>query len=206
MNHASKTLRTYWQYRTEYMMDHRKQRYYIAFAPLYIIFIIFAIFVCLFITNRMNHTTVSHVNNPSTVQNRKSVSQLEMDAIKSCGVEFNDIYGWFDALSFDFERREWTDYSPVGHHINSTYITEDIKLGLFKPMMNDSEGNDLVYLYGDKINSIQMPWFLSLMKRSYTIFTVARYNGNDRDTIFISNDKQWIHGFDSANINVAYIS
>eukprot|EP01083_Nonionella_stella_P295558 1004493_1 len=186
------------------MADHRKQRYYITFAPLYVIFIIFAIFVCLFMTNRMNHTTVSHIDNPSNVQARTHVSQLEREALRGCGIELNDIYGWFDALSFDFERREWTDYSSFQNHINSTYITDDIKLGLFKPMMSDSEGNDLVYLYGDKMNSIQMPPFLNLTKRSYSIITVARYNGNDRDTLFISNDKQWIHGFDNADINVAF--
>eukprot|EP01084_Bolivina_argentea_P040879 75456_1 len=46
-----------------------------------------------------------------------------------------------------------------------------------------------------------MPLSLSLDPNNYTIITLARYNGNDRNTIFVSTNSTWIFGFKDDKTN-----
>eukprot|EP01084_Bolivina_argentea_P070316 127831_1 len=49
-----------------------------------------------------------------------------------------------------------------------------------------------------------MPPSLVLHSHNYTIITLARYNGNDRNTIFTSNDNDWVFGFKHMKTNFLY--
>eukprot|EP01084_Bolivina_argentea_P040880 75457_1 len=46
-----------------------------------------------------------------------------------------------------------------------------------------------------------MPLSLSLDPNNYTIITLARYNGNDRNTIFVSTNSTWVFGFKDDKTN-----
>eukprot|EP01083_Nonionella_stella_P217394 780542_1 len=200
INHTPTNISTYFQYLEEFMMDHRTQRYYLTFAPIYVICVLFCAYVCLFVANRMNLGVISHVNSPPNVSMRTNVSPAALHAISSCDIAFDDIYGWFDALSFDFERQEWIDYSLSQNHIDADHIQNKVKLGLFK-----GDDSNSVYLYGDKQTVIKMPSGLTLLHDNYTILTVARYNGNERGTIFVSDyDTRWIFGFENENTHILY--
>eukprot|EP01084_Bolivina_argentea_P207463 353960_1 len=187
-----------YKYRHEYIMNHRKQRYNIVLIPIYIMFIIFCIFVYYSINSRINTSTMSYINPSINIQFRSNVSESELEEIKNCGIDSHDLYGWFDALSFDFAQKRWIDYSPYKNDIDASNIHNKIKLGSFYDNANN------VYIYGSKLDFIQMPSALYLNKTNYTIMTVARYNGNDRDTIFISNDSKWIFGFANNKTNILY--
>eukprot|EP01084_Bolivina_argentea_P309762 535852_1 len=184
----------YYKYRSEYIMNHRKERYNIILIPVYIIFIIFSVFISLIIHNGINTTTISYTNRPITTQFRPNITRSELESIKQCEIDFADIYGYFDALSFDFARINWNDYSIYKNHIKSPFISNKIKLGT-------SDDDNSLYIYGSKFDSIQIPPILNLNKTNYTIITIARYNGNDRDTIFTSNDGEWIFGFKNNTYN-----
>eukprot|EP01083_Nonionella_stella_P107806 312721_1 len=76
LNHSPTKIRAYCQYIDDYMMDHRIQRYYIVFAPIYIIFIIFCAYVCLFISDGMNRNVISYLDNPPNIVMRNSYAVL----------------------------------------------------------------------------------------------------------------------------------
>eukprot|EP01084_Bolivina_argentea_P285535 489678_1 len=163
-----------WKYRSEFILTHRKQRYNIIFTPIYIMFIVFFIFICLSINDRMNSNTISYINDPINAQFRKDATQSELENVKMCDISLHHINGWFDAESFDILNNKWMDYSVYKNDIDSSSIFNEIKLGLFY-----KHNNSKLYVYGSKFDSINMPTSLKLNKNNYTIITVARYNGND---------------------------
>eukprot|EP01084_Bolivina_argentea_P298572 514557_1 len=201
-NTCTSNICLYCKYRKEFITQHRKQRNNVILFPIYAIFITFCYFAGFLISNEINKQT-THTNGitHTNAKFRHYISQSELDIIQNCDIEFDDIYGWFDALSFDFMQTEWIDYSVYKNHINSSYISGNIKLGLLKNKQNET---DNVYIYGSKTDSIKMHPLLGLNKNNYTIITIARYNGNDRNTIFISNDSKWIMGFENNKIDIVY--
>eukprot|EP01083_Nonionella_stella_P026421 72714_1 len=202
-----KDLRLYYKHRAECLMDHRLKRNNIVFAPIYLLFTAFVIGTVLLLYDRTNAKPTPYID-PTLLhtQFRNSISPSELEQIKQCDVPFDNIYGYFDARSFlfgnDDENATWFDYSIFGNHIDASYIShaKDVKLGLF------TDSNASFYIYGDKSSSIDMPPSLDLYQNDYTIISIARYNGNDRDTIFVSkdDDKEWIFGFQNASENIIY--
>eukprot|EP01084_Bolivina_argentea_P300400 517986_1 len=188
-----------WKYRSELAMNHRKQRYNIVLIPIYIIFITFSIFIGLSLNQRMNTNSISYFSQPINYQYRERVSESELESIAVCNLSYVNIYGWFDGESYDIDDKTWFDYSAKKNHINSTYIVNKIKLGEFY-----RNNNSNLYVYGSKFDSVQIPSLLSLNKKNYTIITIARYNGNDRNTIFISNDSKWTFGFQHNNTDILF--
>eukprot|EP01084_Bolivina_argentea_P032330 59809_1 len=145
----------------------------------------------------MNSNNISYINNPLNTQFQQNATESQLQSIKMCNIQFTNITGWYDGESFDIKHQEWFDYSIYKNNINSSNIVNNkIKLGLFYKYNNN------LYIYGNKFDSIQMP--LSLNQNNYTIITVARYNGNDRNTIFVSNNSKWIFGFKNNQNDIIY--
>eukprot|EP01084_Bolivina_argentea_P300401 517987_1 len=186
------------KYRKELIKEHLIKRYNIILFPIFIFFIIFGAVIGASIYHKTNTTTVSYFSNPITAQFRINASQSEIEAIKMCGIYYQDIHGWFDGNSFNARDMKWHDYSSYKNHINASYILNKIKLGLINNYSNR------LYVYGGKYDSINMPSQLKLNKQNYTIVTVARYNGNDNNTIFISHDSEWVFGFENNKYDVVY--
>eukprot|EP01084_Bolivina_argentea_P212473 361171_1 len=131
----------------------------------------FATFITLSIINTIQSGSISY-DSPINVKSGNIT-----DTIASCNIQYHDIYAWFDGSSFDVNKMKWMDYSSFQNNINinSSNIFGKIKRGLFK---------DNLYIYGSTYDYIKMPVSLNLNKTNYTIITIARYNGNDRNTIF----------------------
>eukprot|EP01083_Nonionella_stella_P231826 818362_1 len=195
-------LASYYKHRSECLMNHRLRRNNIMFMPICILFLVFLIVTAQLVHERRNKERTPYINNNKNNYFRTSVSLSELEQIKQCDVPFDNIYGYFDARSFlfgnDSENTTWFDYSRSANHMEAR--DKDVKLGLF------SDWNDSFYIYGDKSVSIDVPSSLDLDKNNYTIISIARYNGNDRDTIFVSktDDKEWIFGFQNASENIIY--
>eukprot|EP01084_Bolivina_argentea_P009844 18375_1 len=185
------------KFRNKYIMDHRKQRYNMIFIPIYIIFGILCLFIFLAINQMINTKNVSYMN-PYVIP-KQNVTESELQSIIGCNIHFEDIFGWFDASSFNFTSGKWKDYSIHSNDINMSYIIGEIKLGL------SGEHNPNLYVYGSKTDSIKMiPSSLHLSKFNYTMITIARYNGNNKDTIFVSDDSKWVFGFENNKTNIMY--
>eukprot|EP01083_Nonionella_stella_P234863 826418_1 len=106
-----------------------------------------------------------------------------VQAMEMCGIHYRDIHGWIDGNSFDINEKIWFNYSSNKNHINSTYLTNQIKLGLFHKRHGDN-----VYIYGHRFDSIQMPSVWYLRSNHDMMIIVARYHGNDGETLFVSKD------------------
>eukprot|EP01084_Bolivina_argentea_P203207 347093_1 len=114
----SNTCCAIFKYRSEYMLNHRKQRYNIMFIPMYIMFIILCIYIGVSIHERIN-ANISYINNPIHMKVRQNVTESEKESLKMCDIQFADINGWFDGQSFDFIGEQWLDYSDNNNNINS---------------------------------------------------------------------------------------
>eukprot|EP01084_Bolivina_argentea_P234426 394675_1 len=186
-NNTSNSICLQYKYRSELLMQYRKRKYIITLIPIYIIFIIYCIFIGLSIKERTNMSNNSYSNNHINTQIRQ---KWEFKSIETCGVLFEDIYGYFDGSSFNMDDMTWFDYSSYKNDIDSNCMVNKIKTGVFRKDINKT--NDNLYIYGSKYDSINIPSSLNLNKNNYTIATIARYNGNDRNTIFESNDSKWV--------------
>eukprot|EP01084_Bolivina_argentea_P036271 67140_1 len=189
----------YFKYRKEFLMDHRRQRFNIILVPVYIIFILLCAVIGIAIDDMLHISGKSYKTNPDHVKSYRNVSDTEINEIKMCGIWYDGLLGWFDGNSFNINDRTWNDYSVHENNINSTYILNQIKLGLFERNTLVKDLKETMYIYGAKYDSINMPSVLSLNKNNYTIITIVRYNGNDKNTIFVSDDGKSVFGFKNRN-------
>ena len=70
-------------------------------------------------------------------------------------------------------------------------------------LSTDSENPKNNYIYGDKDTQIFFP--TEILPITYTLFTLAKYNGQTKKTIFgTSNGKQWWSGFRDNNAGIGF--
>eukprot|EP01084_Bolivina_argentea_P290150 498335_1 len=192
----------YYKYRSEYLMNHRRERYNIVLIPLYILFVVFTTFTILAVYDRFN-TDIAYINTIVNYQFQSTFSEMDFQELKQCNIEFESVYGWFDARSLRIDENnnnniKWFDYSLHKNHIYTSNISTNIKLGIF----NHNHSN--FYIYGSKFDSIHMPFALNINKYNYTIIALARYNGNDHGSIFSSSNNELIFGFKNDSSDIIY--
>ena len=96
-------------------------------------------------------------------------------------------YAYYDVSSFN--NNIWSDLS--GNNYNANKIT-----GTITKSSN--------YISGTKDTNITFP--TAVLPKNYTLFTLAKYNGNSSNIIFQGTNSNWFSGFNNNAAGVAYHS
>jgi hypothetical protein len=82
----------------------------------------------------------------------------------------------------------WNDVSGANNH--ATEVIGSLKV------------DDIDFIYGTKDDGVKFPQ--NFKSSGYTLFYVANYNGSTMGRIFDGNPENWLSGFHSGHIGVAY--
>lgn len=96
--------------------------------------------------------------------------------------------GHYIGSSYDVGTREWTDKSGKSNHIKDV-------------IGNVNLSDDLTYIYGSTDVKFTLPD--EVFDRSYTLITVAKYNGENKKRIFTSSEDDWYSGHNDGKSGVA---
>ena len=105
------------------------------------------------------------------------------------------IKAWYTGTSLDKSGLLWRDRSGEGNDIKNDNIKGSLKLGL-----DPVSGN---YVYGTTEDGITIPLEFS-ESVPWTVFVVARYNGEKKGRIFDAKGKNWLAGWHAGRTGLAY--
>eukprot|EP01084_Bolivina_argentea_P283566 485700_1 len=183
------SLRLYYKYRIEYLMDHRRQRNYLVFIPMLILFIIFIIFALTSLIKRMDRNTITSDLN--------SLNQI-YECSRWDSSYYDNIIAWYDANNgFNSSTNILFDLSNNKNHINLTNTNIQIKTE------NINNTNQFKYLFGSTNDVIDIPINISNYQ-SFAIYYMARYNGVNRGSILTDVSTEFYCGFNNGSAGVCY--
>ena len=114
--------------------------------------------------------------------------------------------GYYDGSSFNTTTRVWSDISGKNNHVPSADVVGPIVVNTVQIGSKDAKPRYAKILTGNTSCGIVFP--TTILPQTYTLFTVARYNpvGTARGRIFdgVGSNVNWLSGFHSANVGVAY--
>ena len=130
----------------------------------------------------------------TTDESGNSVNKIDVDVSVSGTILPNGIKCWYTGQSLDENGIKWRDVSGNGNDIK-----DDNLKGLLKMTVDPVSGK---YVYGGTEDGIIIPFDFS--GSNWTLFTVARYNGENKRRIFDAKGKNWLAGWHAGKTGLAY--
>ena len=130
----------------------------------------------------------------TTDESGNSVTKIDVDVSVSGTILPNGIKCWYTGQSLDENGIKWRDVSGNGNDIK-----DDNLKGLLKTAVDPVSGK---YVYGGTEDGIIIPFDFS--GSNWTLFTVARYNGENKRRIFDAKGKNWLAGWHAGKTGQAY--
>lgn len=130
----------------------------------------------------------------TTDESGNSVTKIDVDVSVSGTILPNGIKCWYTGQSLDENGIKWRDASGNGNDIK-----DDNLKGLLKMTVDPVSGK---YVYGGTEDGIIIPFDFS--GSNWTLFTVARYNGEKKGRIFDAKGKNWLAGWHAGKTGLAY--
>lgn len=130
----------------------------------------------------------------TTDESGNSVTKIDVDVSVSGTILPNGIKCWYTGQSLDENGIKWRDASGNGNDIK-----DDNLKGLLKTAVDPVSGK---YVYGGTEDGIIIPFDFS--GSNWTLFTVARYNGENKRRIFDAKGKNWLAGWHAGKTGQAY--
>ena len=130
----------------------------------------------------------------TTDESGNSVTKIDVDVSVSGTILPNGIKCWYTGRSLDENGIKWRDVSGNGNDIK-----DDNLKGLLKTAVDPVSGK---YVYGGTEDGIIIPFDFS--GSNWTLFTVARYNGENKRRIFDAKGKNWLAGWHAGKTGQAY--
>ena len=130
----------------------------------------------------------------TTDESGNSVTKIDVDVSVSGTILPNGIKCWYTGQSLDENGIKWRDVSGNGNDIK-----DDNLKGLLKMAVDPVSGK---YVYGGTEDGIIIPFDFSGL--NWTLFTVARYNGENKRRIFDAKGKNWLAGWHAGKTGQAY--
>ena len=130
----------------------------------------------------------------TTDESGNSVTKIDVDVSVSGTILPNGIKCWYTGRSLDENGIKWRDVSGNGNDIK-----DDNLKGLLKMAVDPVSGK---YVYGGTEDGIIIPFDFSGL--NWTLFTVARYNGENKRRIFDAKGKNWLAGWHAGKTGQAY--
>lgn len=130
----------------------------------------------------------------TTDESGNSVTKIDVDVSVSGTILPNGIKCWYTGQSLDENGIKWRDASGNGNDIK-----DDNLKGLLKMTVDPVSGK---YVYGGTEDGIIIPFDFSGL--NWTLFTVARYNGENKRRIFDAKGKNWLAGWHAGKTGQAY--
>jgi len=130
----------------------------------------------------------------TTDESGNSVTKIDVDVSVSGTILPNGIKCWYTGQSLDENGIKWRDASGNGNDIK-----DDNLKGLLKMAVDPVSGK---YVYGGTEDGIIIPFDFSGL--NWTLFTVARYNGENKRRIFDAKGKNWLAGWHAGKTGQAY--
>lgn len=130
----------------------------------------------------------------TTDESGNSVTKIDVDVSVSGTILPNGIKCWYTGRSLDENGIKWRDVSGNGNDIK-----DDNLKGLLKMTVDPVSGK---YVYGGTEDGIIIPFDFSGL--NWTLFTVARYNGENKRRIFDAKGKNWLAGWHAGKTGQAY--
>jgi len=130
----------------------------------------------------------------TTDESGNSVTKIDVDVSVSGTILPNGIKCWYTGQSLDENGIKWRDASGNGNDIK-----DDNLKGLLKMAVDPVSGK---YVYGGTEDGIIIPFDFS--GSNWTLFTVARYNGENKRRIFDAKGKNWLAGWHAGKTGQAY--
>jgi len=121
-------------------------------------------------------------------------TKLDIDVTVSGDILPNGIECWYTGTSLDDTGLVWKDRSGKGNDIKDDNIKGSLNVGL-----DPVSGN---YVFGSTEDGITIPFDFS--GTAWTLFTVARYNGENKGRIFDAKGKNWLAGWHAGRTGLAY--
>jgi len=121
-------------------------------------------------------------------------TKLDIDVTVSGDILPNGIECWYTGTSLDETGLVWKDRSGKGNDIKDDNIKGSLNVGL-----DPVSGN---YVFGSTEDGITIPFDFS--GTAWTLFTVARYNGENKGRIFDAKGKNWLAGWHAGRTGLAY--
>jgi hypothetical protein len=112
--------------------------------------------------------------------------------------KISGLTGWYDGNSWDEENEVWTDKSAAKNDVTEIKGSIDVA--------SDDSSNNQKYLFGGASSGMKFPVAVMSTGRKYTLFHVARYNGNRRGRIFDGVDNNFFSGFHGGEVGTAHRS
>jgi len=98
--------------------------------------------------------------------------------------DVSGLVGWFDADSWDNKGNTWKDKSGKNNHITEVKGEPDV-----------DEDDGVKFVFGGKKVGMRLPQAILTRGRKYTMFHVAKYNGESKGRIFDGIDSNFLSGF-----------
>lgn len=98
--------------------------------------------------------------------------------------KIDGLVGWYDADSWDKRANVWKDKSSKKNDVTEIKGEPDV-----------DEDNGVKFLFGGKKVGLRFPQEVMQRGRKYTLFHVAKYNGEAKGRIFDGMDSNYLSGF-----------
>ena len=98
--------------------------------------------------------------------------------------DVSGLVGWYDADSWDKKGNKWTDKSGKNNHVTEIKGEPDV----------DTDKN-IKFLFGGKKVGMRFPQAVFTTGKKYTMFHVAKYNGEYKGRIFDGINDNFLSGF-----------